>query len=150
MTCRCLTETPFLSLFTPFSTLDPCLSSDLNSLLPMADLEDFLSPLPEPSASGSVALQLSLGIPCEFPKRPWFVVSFLILAACRIYKQVVYCKLAICFDALHFIYHISRPEGFNPFCIQCSHTRLFRQFPETLLIIVPYVCFCSPLFSCLP
>uniref|UniRef100_A0A3Q1FAG1 Tyrosine-protein kinase receptor n=1 Tax=Acanthochromis polyacanthus TaxID=80966 RepID=A0A3Q1FAG1_9TELE len=28
-----------------------CFTTDLNSLLPMADLEDFLSPLPEPSAS---------------------------------------------------------------------------------------------------
>ncbi|XP_067469880.1 tyrosine-protein kinase receptor [Thunnus thynnus] len=28
-----------------------CFDTDLNSLLPMADLEDFLSPLPEPSAS---------------------------------------------------------------------------------------------------
>ncbi|XP_033967556.1 LOW QUALITY PROTEIN: tyrosine-protein kinase receptor [Pseudochaenichthys georgianus] len=28
-----------------------CFETDLNSLLPMADLEDFLSPLPEPSAS---------------------------------------------------------------------------------------------------
>ncbi|XP_069008390.1 tyrosine-protein kinase receptor [Embiotoca jacksoni] len=28
-----------------------CFSTDLNSLIPMADLEDFLSPLPEPSAS---------------------------------------------------------------------------------------------------
>ncbi|XP_070698288.1 tyrosine-protein kinase receptor isoform X1 [Pempheris klunzingeri] len=28
-----------------------CFSTDFNSLLPMADLEDFLSPLPEPSAS---------------------------------------------------------------------------------------------------
>lgn len=34
-------------------------SLDLNSLLPMSDLEDFLSPLPEPSASGTLWFQPS-------------------------------------------------------------------------------------------
>uniref|UniRef100_A0A8C4NUU7 Tyrosine-protein kinase receptor n=1 Tax=Dicentrarchus labrax TaxID=13489 RepID=A0A8C4NUU7_DICLA len=51
-----MSVTPFFSFFPPVSTLVPCLSSDLNSLLPMTDLEDFLSPLPEPSASGKVSL----------------------------------------------------------------------------------------------
>lgn len=65
--------------------LPACLPSDLNSLLPMVDSDDFLSPLPEPSASGSVQLQLSPWTPCEFPKRPSSTVSFLIRSACRIY-----------------------------------------------------------------
>lgn len=76
--CRCLTVTHCLSFSPPFSTLASCLSPDLNSLLPMADLEDFLSPLPEPSASGTV-------ISCEFPKPPSSTVRFLIHSACRIY-----------------------------------------------------------------
>lgn len=50
-----------LSLSPPFTNLASFLSPDLNSLLPMVDLEDFLSPLPEPSFSGTV-------IPWEFPK----------------------------------------------------------------------------------
>ncbi|XP_026195478.1 leukocyte tyrosine kinase receptor isoform X3 [Anabas testudineus] len=51
-----------------------CFDTDLNSLLPMVDLEDLLSPLPEPSASGGVPLQLSPWIPCEFLKHtvPFF------------------------------------------------------------------------------
>uniref|UniRef100_A0A8C4HY81 Tyrosine-protein kinase receptor n=1 Tax=Dicentrarchus labrax TaxID=13489 RepID=A0A8C4HY81_DICLA len=71
-----MSVTPFFSFFPPVSTLVPCLSSDLNSLLPMTDLEDFLSPLPEPSASGSVQLQPSPWIRCKFPKRPSSAVSF--------------------------------------------------------------------------
>lgn len=103
----------FLSLFPHFSLLDPCLSSDLNSLLPMGDLEDFLSPLPEPSASGSVELELSLGISCEFPKHPLFVV---LLLHAGFTNQVSNCTFAVydnnwpkCFDEFLdsvLIYHV--------------------------------------------
>lgn len=39
--------------FSPFTPPVSCLSSDVNSLLDMPDL-DFLSPLPEPSVSGAL------------------------------------------------------------------------------------------------
>lgn len=100
----------FLSLVPHFSPLDPCLSSDLNSLLPMVDLDDFLSPLPEPSASGSVELELSLGKVCEFSKHPLFVVPLLYA---EFPNQLLNCTFAIyddnwpeCFDEV--VHAISR------------------------------------------
>lgn len=94
----------FLSLFPHFSPLDRCLTSDLNSLLPMVDLEDFLSPLPEPSASGSVELELSLGKVCAFSEHPLFVVSLL---HAEFPNQVLNCTFAI--------YDNNRPECFDEF-----------------------------------
>lgn len=48
----------------------PSPPSDLNFLLPATDFEDFLSPLPEPLASGSAQLQQLSCIACEFLKCP--------------------------------------------------------------------------------
>lgn len=95
-------ERPFIIFFL---FLAPCFMSDLNSLLPVADLEDYLSPLPEPSASGSVLLQLMFTLwPCVNFQCVSYLFGFIFNPFCIHNLQT---KLQILHLKFSFIYKIS-------------------------------------------